>query len=252
MFNKKIVPVVAILMLLAAVVAFGASQSRSVSVPPGELVESPNARVNGNVPRPPVPDAPALPAASMQLAFSDDFGKSSLDGWQTVESAPGKWVTRDGRLVQGGDTDGDPADEDALFVAKDVVFTDGILEAAIYPTSGSPVGLAFRGTDAGYYRVVLNRKNANETAKVVLQKVTADGVKEVASAPVSTWAGFNSGEWQAVSVNAQGSHIAVAINGTMVIEASDSAYASGWAGIYSWADMGSQVDNVRIQQIAGR
>lgn len=252
MFNKKIVPVVAILVLLAAAVAVGASQSRSVSIPPGELVESPNARVNGNVPRPPVPDAPALPAASMQLVFSDDFGKSSLDGWQTIESAPGKWVARDGRLVQGGDTDGDPADEDALFVVKDVVFTDGILEAAIYPTSGSPVGLAFRGTDAGYYRVVLNRKNKTEVAKVVLQKVTADGVKEIASAPVSTWAGFNSGEWQAVSVNAQGSSIAVAINGTTVIETSDSAYASGWAGIYSWADMGSQVDNVRIQQVAGR
>ena len=252
MFNKKIVPVVAILMLLAAVVAVGASQSRSVSVPPGEIVESPNARVNGNAPRPPVADAPDMPAASMQLVFSDDFGKSSLDGWQTVESAPGIWVAREGRLMQGGDTDGDPADEDALFVAKDVVFTDGILEAAIYPTSGSPVGLAFRGTDAGYYRVVLNRRNSTEVAKVALEKVTSEGVKTVASAPVSTWAGFKSGEWQAVSVSAQGSHITVAINGTTVIEASDSAYTSGWAGIYSWADMGSQVDNVRIQQIAGR
>ncbi|MEO6457740.1 MAG: family 16 glycoside hydrolase [Chloroflexia bacterium] len=252
MFNKKIVPVVGILVLLAAMVAVGASQSRSVSIPPGELVESPNARVNANVQRPTVPDAPALPAASMQSVFSDDFSKSSLDGWQTVESAPGKWVAKDGRLVQGGDTDGDPADEDALFVVKDVVFTDGRLEAAIFPTSGSQVGLAFRGTDAGYYRVVLNRKNANETAKVVLQKVTTDGVKEVASAPVSTWAGFSSGEWQSVSVNAQDTHIVVAINGTTVIVASDSAYASGWAGIYSWADMGSQVDNVRIQQLAGR
>jgi len=252
MFNKKIVPVVAIMMLLAAAVAVGASQSRTVSIPPGELVESPNARVNSNVPRPSVPDAPALSAASMHMAFSDDFGKGSLDGWQTVESAPGKWVARDGRLVQGGNTDGDAADEDALFVAKDVVFTDGVLEAAIYPTSGSSVGLAFRGTAAGYYRVVLSRKNATEAAKVVLQKVTTDGVKEVASAPVAAWAGFNSGEWQAVSVNAQGSQIVIAINGTTVIEASDSTYAAGWAGIYSWADMGSQVDNVRIQQVAGR
>ena len=252
MFNKKIVPVVAILMLLAAAVAVGASQSRTVSIPPGETVESPNARVNGNVPRPPVPEAPAPPAASMQLAFSDNFDKSSSEGWQTVESAPGTWVAKDGRLVQGGDTSGDPADEDALFVVKDVVFTDGILEAALYPTSGSPVGLAFRGTDAGYYRVVLSRKNSTQVAKVALQKVTAEGVKEIATAPVSTWAGFNSGEWQAVSVNAQGSHIAIAINGTTVIEASDNTYASGWAGIYSWADMGSQVDNVRIQQVAGR
>ena len=252
MFNKKIVPVVAILLLLAAVVAAGASQSRTVSVPPGEIVESPNARVNGNIPRPPVADAPALPAASMQAVFSDDFSKSGIQGWQTIDTAPGTWVAREGRLVQGGDSNGDPADDDALFVAKDVVFTDGMLEAALYPTSGSPVGVAFRGTDAGYYRVVLSRKNDNADAKAVLEKVTAEGVKEVASAPVATWAGFSSGEWQAVSVTAQGSRITVSINGKTVIEATDSTYASGWAGIYSWADMGSQVDNVRIQQSAGR
>src|SRR5688500_15614146 len=146
MFNKKIVPVAAILLLLAAAVAVGASQSRTVSIPPGDIVESPNARVNGNVPRPAVPDAPALPATSMQPVFSDDFAKSSLEGWQTVDTAPATWVAREGRLVQGGDLSGDPEDEDALFVAKDVVFADGSLEAAIFPTSGSPVGLAFRGT----------------------------------------------------------------------------------------------------------
>ena len=135
---------------------------------------------------------------------------------------------------------------------RSVVFADGSLEAAIFPTSGSPVGLAFRGTDAGYYRVVLNRKNSSDAAKVTLEKVTADGVKAVASAPVSAWAGFNSGEWQTVSINAQGSNISVSINGTTLIEASDSTFTSGWAGIYSWADMGSQFDNVRIQQVAGR
>src|SRR5688500_9836477 len=178
MFNKKIVPVVAILLLLAAAVAVGASQSRSVSIPPGEIVESPNARVNGNVPRPPVPDAPALPATSIQPIFSDDFGKGTIEGWQTVDTAPGTWVARDGRLVQGGDISGEREDEDALLVAKGVVSTDGSLEAAIFPTSGSPVGLAFRGTDAGYYRVVLNRKNSSNAAKVALEKVTADGVKE--------------------------------------------------------------------------
>jgi hypothetical protein len=188
----------------------------------------------------------------MKPVLSDDFTQAGLDGWQTVESASGRWVATEGRLVQGGDSNGDSADEDALFVAKDVVFSDGILEAALFPTSGSPVGLAFRGSDGGYYRVVLNRKDSTENAKVALEKVTAQGVKNIASAPVSTWAGYSGSEWQLVSVNAQGSSIIVSINGKTVIEASDSTYASGWAGIYSWADMGSQIDNVRIQQVAGR
>ena len=252
MFDKKIVPVVAILLLLAAVVAVGASQSRSVGVPPGEIVESPNARTTGDVPRPQVPEAPAFPASDMQVVFSDDFAKTSLDSWQTVETAEGTWVAHEGRLLQGGDSNGDPADDDALFVAKDVVFTDGMLDAAIYPTSGSPVGLAFRGSGAGYYRVVLTRKDSTETPKVALEKVTADGIRNVASAPVSTWAGFTNGEWQSVSVKAVGSQIAVSVNGKTVIETSDSTYTSGWAGIYSWADMGSQVDNVRIQLVAGQ
>lgn len=251
MSKTKLVLALAML-LVAAVVVAGASRPSAVSVPPGEIVESPNVRVNAGAPRPSIPDAPALAPAADAVLVSDDFSSGNLNKWQSLAGAPSTWVARDGRLQQRGDERGENGNEDAVILAKDVTLSDGILEADVYPTGGSPVGLVFRGSDAGYYRVTLYGNLPNSSPKALVQKVSADKVQDLATVPVSKWAGYTLAGWQRVTVNMDGSRITVSVNGTQIANVTDGSYSNGWAGVWTVADMGAQFDNIRIQRTAGR
>ncbi len=252
MTRKRMVLVLAALLVLTTAVALGASQTMQTQVPPAAIVESPNARANPGQPRPTVYPAPGLPDASAPVEYYTDFGKG-LDGWQSLPSAQARWEVTQGRLVQAGDTSGDIADEDAVLIISGVTFKDGTIEAHVYPTSGAPVGLVFRGSDAGYYRLTLFNDVPNDSPKALLQKVTPEGIRDIASVPVTSFAGLTLARWQHISVTANGTHITVSVEGRPLIEASDPSFSAGWAGVWTYADMGAQFDNVRIQrQSAGR
>jgi len=248
MSSKRLVPIGLLLLLASALAIVGFSQTQQVLVPPGAIVESPNAQAgNSGGPRPAVPDAPKLPASSAPVAFSDDFASSSLDKWSSLSTAQGEWAAREGRLQQRG-TDGDLiADEPAVLTTKDVTFGDGTFSAYAYSTSGSPVGVVFRGSDAGYYRVSLYRKGTNSSPKAYLEKVEPNGTVEIAHASADAWPGYENAKWQLITVNATGNRIVLSVDGVQVLEATDTAYAAGWAGVWTFADMGAQFDNVRIQ-----
>lgn len=253
MRNKKLIPIIGLLLLVAAALAFGASQTPAVSHPDGTIVESPNARAATSQPVV-VPDAPGLPAATGQVAFEDAFSKSGLSNWQNLASAAGTWAVADGRLKQYGSAEeaGYYTDDPAVLLVKGIIFGDGALEAYVYPQKGTPAGLVFRGSDAGYYRLSLYRNAANQTPKAYLEKVTAGGVQTIAEVPTGAWAGFTKAAWQLVSVSTNGSHISVSVNGAKILEATDASYSSGWAGVWSTSDAGAQFDNVRIQRPAGQ
>ena len=251
MSNKKLVLALAML-LVASAVAIGASRPTAVNVPPGQIVESPNVRVNAGGPRPSVPDAPNPAPASAAVLLSDDFSAGNLDGWQSLDSAPGKWVAESGRLQQRGDVRGENSNEDAVIFARNAALGDGILEADIYATSGSEAGVVFRGSDKGYYRVTLYGNVPNAAPKAHLEKVVDGKAQRIAAVPVSTWAGYELATWQRVTVSTSGNRISVSVNGTRIVDATDSAFSSGWAGVWTTADMGAQFDNVRIQRSAGR
>lgn len=258
MLNKRLIPVAALLLLGGGALALGMGAGAApppgadIPAPAGAIVESPNARSNVSAARPAVPQAPGLPAATDSVAFNADFSTDNLASWKPLGLAPGTWVSRDSRLQQRGDATGELGSDNSVLLIKDLQFSDGKLEAQVFPTSGEPVGLVFRGSDAGYYRVSLYPSNPNAFAKAYLERVTADGVYEVASAPVSTWAGLTLSQWEQVTVSTQGDRIAVSVGGTEIIGATDSTYTSGWAGVWTVADMGAQFDNVRVQQAAGR
>ena len=254
MLSKRLIPVVALILLVAGIIAAGASQSRAVRVPAsGGIVDSPNARV-GDVANRQVPAAPALPETSGPVAAveSVDFSDGSLAQWQNVPSAAGSWVAKDGRLQQRGDVEGEISDEDAVFALNSVNVADSTVQAQVFPTSGEAVGLAFRGSDAGYYRVRLYQNVPNNSAKAFLERVTATSVETVAVAPANNWAGYKLGQWQLLSVQTSGPRILVQVDGTTVFDVQDSAFGAGWAGVYSTADMGAQFDNVRVLSSAGQ
>lgn len=262
---KRVIPVAALLLIVAGAFALaGARQApgSGVRVPPGDIVESPNAR-NGSMsnPRQQVPLAPALPAATGSVAFSADFSQSSLDAWRPLVSAPlgavqSTWVAKDGRLQQRGDAQGEVSNDAAILLVKDVTFTDGTLDAQVYPTSGEPVGLVLRGSDAGYYRLTLYPNLPNASSKASIERVTPTGSTIVGEVPASAYAGFSYEAWNTISLTVQGSHFTVSVNGTQVMDVTDTTPSktvqSGWVGVWTMSDMGAQFDNVRVQQAAGR
>lgn len=254
MLSKRLIPVVALILLVTAIMVTGASQSRAVSVPAsGGIVDSPNARA-GDVANRQVPAAPALPDTSgpVSAVESVDFSNTTLAEWRNVPSAAGSWVAQDGRLQQRGDVEGNISDEGAVFVLSNVNVADSTVQAHVFPTSGEAVGLAFRGSDAGYYRVRLYQHLPNSSAKAFLERVTATSIETIATAPAKNWAGYKLGQWQLLSVQTSGSRLLVQVDGTTVFDVQDSAFASGWAGVYSTADMGAQFDNVRVLSSASQ
>ncbi len=256
MFSKKLLPIpaVALLLLVAALMATGASQSQGIKIAPANIVESPNARVNaGSLPSA-IPDAPAPPPGGSeraQVVWSDDFAAGNLDKWQNPSISSATWEAKGGRLLQRGDASGETTDDSAVLVAKNVNFDNGAVAVQFYPKSSEPVGVAFRGSGVGYYRVSLYRdlsKLSDNSSKARLEIVTPNGkVREIASAPVSAWPGFQS-RWYDLRVDAVGSHISVSVDGAQIISADDSTLSVGWAGVWTVADQGKQFDNALIER----
>ncbi len=248
--NKKLILVVALMMVAIGVVSLGARQSQGVTVPPGPIVKSPNASA-GMTKAPAVPDAPALPESSSPAVFQEGFS-GNLDGWQTVQTAPATWGARDGRLQQWGDANGESVDEPSVLAIKGLSVSNGRVEAHIFPTAGTPVGLVFRGSDAGYYRLDLYPNLRYKTPKAALYEVTATGASKVAEATADAWQGYAYSAWQLVTVDLSGSSIVVSVEGKQILSANNGSFNSGWAGVWTFANTGAQFDNVRIQQAGSR
>jgi hypothetical protein len=259
--NKKVVPVVAIplvalILLVAAMMSAGAAPTGGIHVPPGAIVDSPNARMaNDTAPRP-VPAAPQLPTAAQPGAVTETFDGGPLDAWQGISDASVNWVASEGRLQEDLPITQGPSEDQALFVTKDTGFANGTIEAEFYPTAGSPVGMVVRGSDHGYYNIVLNMNvSTNTVSKAQIERVTPAGTEVIATAPFSSYPGYNLEQWQDLLVSAQGNTITVSVGGNQIMSATDtgsSALSSGWAGVWTLADRGASFDNIRIQRNAGR
>jgi hypothetical protein len=141
-------------------------------------------------------------------------------------------------------------------VTKDSTFANGTIETEFYPTAGSPVGVVVRGSDSGYYNVVLNMNvSTNTQPKAWIERVTPTSTDVIATAPFSAYHGYNLQQWQDLLVTTQGNTITVSVDGNQIISATDTssnALASGWAGVWTLADRGASFDNLRIQRNAGR
>lgn len=247
MFKKKHTPMLTLLLLTVAVATVGASRIFTQQVPPGQIIVATGAAQSDDKGLSEAPSAPTLPTAKAAVIFSDSFDEPALKGWQTLPGDLAAWVARDGRLQQWGAADGAISNDHTVLVAKDSnLENNGIFEVLAYPTSGEPIGVVFRGSDSGYYRLTLFADLPNKSAKAHLDRVTSAGVQSIAAN--AKWSGFSIAQWQRITVNAVGSHIIVSLDETQLFAVNDSAFASGWVGVWTNADRGAQFDNVRIQR----
>lgn len=248
MFSKKLFPVLAIALLLigAAAAVAGATGSQQVRQSQGSIVTSPNADKGVvDTGRPQVPTAPQNPPARANSSYNDDFSADTLNKYEPLASAPGAWKVKDNRLQQRGTEDDDLGEAPAALVVKGSLFSDSTLDVQVFPVA-MPAGVVFRGSDTGYYRFTIRREQAGDASKAVLEKVVGDKVTTIASADSKAYAGFTPNTWQAVQVNAAGSHITASVNGKQVLDATDASFAAGWAGVWAPTDAATQFDNVRI------
>lgn len=252
MFNKRLlaVPACAVLLVAGIATALNTTGTRAVTppsifIPNGAIVTSPNAYkgvVDTGVPQ--VPDAPVLAAAPSNAKLNDDFSSNDLSAnYQALDNST--WKVQNGRLQQHGGYDEELGDTPAVIAAKSVTFGDNSLSAQVFPVA-MPAGVVFRGSDSGYYRVSLLRNQANNSPKALLEKVQGDSVTTIATASTKAYAGFTANQWLSVSVSAVGSHITVWVNGAQIIDANDSSFSSGWAGVWASSDATTQFDNFRI------
>ena len=260
MFSKRILAVAAIMLLAVAGLGIGFYQlvghQQALAGPVGVSSRDPE-DVQGHLQRteggsPVIPVAPALPASAGSVAFLETFDKSQKslpDGWRTLPDAPGSWATTQSHLEQWGDLDRMPSDSNTVLVTKDNTFSDGILEAQVFPMGREPVGLVFRGSDSGYYRLTLFAATPGASSRALLEKVGPDG-KAIELAANKDWAGYALNRWQRMEVRATGGHIIVLVDGTQLIDVTDSAFGAGWVGVWTVADRGSAFDNVRVQRTA--
>jgi hypothetical protein len=252
--DKKllVVPIAALLLLGAGVTAMGAQSNTGMRVPPGELVDSPNARMANDTPPRAVPAAPGLPTGSQPGQVTESFDGSSLDAWLAITEGPANWVARDGRLQQEIPMNDLPTEDVSMLVSRDTNFADGSIETYVYPTAGTPLGIVLRGSNGGHYRVVLHMNIPNESSKAWIQKVSGNSEQTIAKATVSEYAGYNLEQWQLLKVAAQGSTITVSVDGRQILTANDSTFAEGWMGVWSLSDRGASFDNLRVQSGAQR
>ena len=256
MLNKKLIPVaipfVALVLLVAAMMSVGAQPNQGVHVPPGAIVESPNARMANDSPKRAVPTAPDLPAGQAG-ALTETFDGKPLDLWRGITDSPVTWVAKDGRLQQSLPLIEEPSEMPALFVTKDTGFANGTIETYYYATGGSPLGVVLRGSDQGYYRVLLHMNvPSNTISKASIERVTPTHTEVIAQAPISAFAGYDNEHWQLLQVSARGNAITVSVDGRQIMSATDGTFAKGWAGVWTQADLGASFDNIRIQPSAVR
>lgn len=231
--------------------AYYPKQAGGVLVPPGQIVDSPNAGTPGPS-NTSVPPAPQLPSTGKAVVFSSDFSSPDLSAWQTEkgysppDNVPASWSVQDGLLRQSGIAGEEDASIDALLLTRSATAADITLESEVFPGGGESIGLVVRWTINGYYVIRLYANAPNNEPKAQIVRVTPQGNSVIASS--QSWFGYTPRQWQRVSFTAKGTSLAVEIEGKTIVQATDSVLTGGRFGLYAYADGTAYFGNVRATQ----
>jgi hypothetical protein len=222
------------------------------NIPPGEIVDSPNAGTPGPVDNT-IPPAPALPATNKSILLSADFSTASeLNNWQATpaytppDTQAASWTIKNEMLHQSGIAGEEDASVDALLLTKNTSASDITLESQIFPGGGESVGLVLRWTSTGYYVARLFTTAPNTLPKAQIVKITPTSQKVIGES--SSWPGYTPRQWRAVSFSAKGSNIWLEVDGVRIAGATDTQLTSGKFGFYAYADGTAYFDNLRVTQ----
>ncbi|MCG5436385.1 pectate lyase family protein [Micromonospora foliorum] len=182
----------------------------------------------------------ATPPAFADTLLSDDFSDGNSTGWSR---SGGSWsVVTDGSLVfrQSGTS------SDARALASAPGWADYGVQARVRPTG-------FGGTNR-HVGVIARAQNSSSYYALA---VTASGgvqlLRRAGGDPValdSAAGGVTTGSWATLRLEAVGTTLRGYVNGALVVEATDSAFAAGRAGLAtSYAS--ASFDDVRVDTETG-
>jgi hypothetical protein len=227
----------------------GASQARTPAPPTGLVVPPVSGIVSPNEGWRP-PNAPGLPAATGTVLFSSDFGAGNTNNWHAgvlpSTDSPASWLVKDGSVEQAGDANGMEQTDAAYLLTGDTAWQDVTLEANVLGHNGEGVGLVWNASGSSFYRVQLFWTQPNTAPKAVLELVANGVAQPLASAPVSSYAGYTLNQWATVRVSSAGGRQQVWVDGVQLFDVANAALTHGQVGLFAYADSHSRFDNVRV------
>ncbi len=170
-------------------------------------------------------------AVQAQDRLKDDFEKDN-PRWNF---ATGTWVRRGGVLVQTVETQ-----PWAVALLEEKKFSDVDVSVRWKPVSGKEDqtgGIVLRAKDAKNYYLV--RANGLED-NCRLYTMTDGARKQLASAKVDP---PKTGEWHTLRIVAKGAKIQAFLNGKLLLDHESTAFASGYAGLWTKADSVTEFDD---------
>ena len=189
------------------------------------------------------------PASSL---LTEDFNDGDLSGWtvadQGTHQTPSAWSASTGRLVQNSNIYTLPGDRDSLektathiFYNAGMSWTNYHLGFTLRSDDNDALGVMFRYQDSNnYYRFSWDLQRRYRR----LVKCENGVFTLLAEDPIP----YSKGKTYQVDIDVQGNQYTVAIDGVQLFEANDASLSTGTIGFYSWANRGSQFDNVTVVQ----
>lgn len=202
-------------------------------------------------PVPVIPPVPALPALAGRVLLDDNFANTPISNYTIVDlGAPAyqplsTWNVGNGRLMQQGDSYGNPADYETLALIGAADWKNYSVEVEAY-SGGTPFGLVARYSKSGFYRLRVSRSAVTGAGwELARYDATRRGYKTVSLTQGAVGSGYTIGQWNYLKLTVQGSAISVTINGQAVATINDATDTAGNAGLYSEAT-GTYFGNLRV------
>jgi len=190
-----------------------------------------------------------IPTVS-NLLFFEDFNRNIGSGrFKIIDNGnkrgPSNWYITQGVLVQDSNIFGWDAQRSGTFfyTVEGRDWKNYDFSVDLGSSDNDSIGVIFRHRDnKNFYQFSRNKqKRQQKLIKVV------DGAVKTLFRVKGT--GYVRNEVQHLRIRANGSYLAVYINGSLIGEAKDSDIASGGVGLYSWANSGSYFDNMIVQSL---
>lgn len=259
MFRSRNIPVLVsvfvALLVIGGIVAVMLRPTRGVAEDQQPLLEYPEYPPTPTIGPNPT-SAPSL--ASVPLASADFATADALNSWQAVDlefvlpDSKSNWTIVDGRLAQNMAGQAlNPSTLQTALLTGDAAWADYRVKVSFYDEFNGTAGLIARysGSDpltASYYRYRILKDSFEATPKQVLEKVVGGVATPLAelNAP-----GYSERAWHTMEFSVVGGQLTVWLDGTAVLEATDSApLTAGQAGVYSRAMGGIFFDDFTVVQ----
>lgn len=189
---------------------------------------------------------------SEDLPFADNFNDGEMNGW-TVSGLLGSWIVsaEEGVLQQNSNDFGGTEGDDGTYLGTYVTaggpsWRDYDFIARVKPVDDDGIGLIFRYEDSSnYYRFLWV---GDETSTGPLRRLDRikDGVQTVLKIDRGEEARYDPGRWYNLEVSLDGDVIGVYIDGVLWGEVLDGEIESGGVGLFSYAQVGVEFDDVVV------